>query len=144
MDNDVLGPIDYLAVEFPDGRVTGEGFRLIMDLVRRGIIRVLDLEFLARSADGIVRKVGLSEVGHTEDLDVAIWQAAESDVLDQSDLDVIAASMSPGSVAGVLVYENVWAAPLISAIDRNHARILGEGRIAAEDLLAALDATKRA
>ncbi|MBV9577458.1 MAG: DUF1269 domain-containing protein [Chloroflexi bacterium] len=141
MDNndEVLGPIDYLAVEFPNGRVTGDEFRALADLGRRGIIRVLDLEFVTRSADGAARKVALSDVEHTDDIDATIWQGAESGVLDQSDFDLIAAGIEPGSLAGVLVYENVWAVPLIAAIDRANARIVGEGRIAVSDLMSSLE-----
>jgi hypothetical protein len=142
MDDDILGPIDYLAVEFPNGRVTGEGFKLIMGLVQRGIIRVLDLEFIARSVDGAVRKVELREIEHSADVDITVWQAAETDVLDQSDLDLVAAEIAPGSLAGILVYENVWAVPLMAAVERSPARIVGEGRIDASDLLAALDAAE--
>jgi Family of unknown function (DUF6325) len=144
VDDDVLGPIDYLAVEFPGGRVTGEGFQLLMDLVDRGIIRVLDLEFVAKSADGVVRKVALGDVEHTSDVDVTIWQGAASGLLDPSDIDNVASGIEPGSLAGVLVYENVWAAPLIAAIERSNAHIVGEGRITIDDLATALDTTERA
>jgi hypothetical protein len=143
VNDDVLGPIDYLAVEFPGGHVTGEGFQLLMDLVHRGIIRVLDLEFVAKSADGAVRKVALGAVEHTGDVDVTIWQGAASGLLDPSDVDNVASGIEPGSLAGILVYENVWAAPLIAAIERSSAHIVGEGRIAADDLVAALDSTER-
>ncbi|MBV9358579.1 MAG: DUF1269 domain-containing protein [Chloroflexi bacterium] len=139
MDDDVLGPISYLAVEFPGGRVTGEGFRLLMGLVERGTIRVLDLEFVARSAEGVVRRVELDAIEHSADVDVTTWQAAESRLLDASDVDTIAAQLAPGSLAGILVYENTWAVPLIAALDRDNARILGEGRVDVEDVLAALD-----
>ncbi|MBV9170142.1 MAG: DUF1269 domain-containing protein [Chloroflexi bacterium] len=139
MDDDILGPIDYLAVEFPNGRVTGESFRVVTDLVRRGIVRVLDLEFVAKSGDGGVRKVELRDVEHTADVDITLWQGAESDVLDQSDFDLIAANIAPGSLAGILVYENVWAVPLLAVIERSTAHIVGHGRIDAEDLLAVLD-----
>jgi hypothetical protein len=139
VDDDVLGPISFLAVEFPGGRVTGEGFRLLMDLVERGTIRVLDLEFVARSAEGVVRTVELDAIEHTADVDVRTWQAAESRLLDASDLETIAAQLAPGGLAGIVVYENVWAVPLIAALDRNSARIIGEGRVDVEDVLAALD-----
>jgi hypothetical protein len=138
MDDDVLGPIDYLAVEFPNGTVTGEGFRLLMDLGQRGIIRVLDLEFIARGADGTARKVALGDLDCAADVDVTVWRGAESDVLDQADFDTVASSIAASSVAGILIYENVWAAPLIAAIDRSGARIVGEGRVSLDDVLAAL------
>jgi hypothetical protein len=139
VDDDVLGPISFLAVEFPGGRVTGEGFRLLMDLVKGGTIRVLDLEFVARSAEGVVRTVALEAIEHTADVDVSTWQAAESRLLDASDVEIVAAQLAPGSLAGILVYENVWAVPLIAALERDNARIIGEGRVDVEDVVAALD-----
>lgn len=76
MDDDVLGPINYLAVEFPAGRMTGEGFDLLFDLVKRNVVRVLDLEFVAKAADGTVRKVPLHAVEHGSDIDVTMWERA--------------------------------------------------------------------
>ena len=139
MDDDVLGPIDYLVVEFPSGQVTGEGFRSLIDLVHRGIIRVLDLEFVARSADGAGRKVTLDTVEQAAGVDVTLWRGAESGLLDQSDFDNVASGIETGSVAGIVVYENVWAAPLIAAFERGGAHVVGEGRIVVDDLLTALD-----
>jgi hypothetical protein len=144
MDDDILGPIDYLAVEFPSGNVTGEGFLPLMDLVRRGIIRVLDLEFVAKSADGALRTVALDAIAHAAGVDVTLWRGAESGLLDRSDAANVGAGIAPGSVAGILVYENVWAAPLIAAFERGGAHVVGEGSIAVDDLLTALGGTERA
>jgi Family of unknown function (DUF6325) len=138
----VLGPIDYLAVEWPGGHVTGEGFRLLLDLVERGIIRVLDLAFIAKAADGTVRKVALADVEHGGEVDVTMWAGASSGLLDQSDIDEVSAAIEPDSLAGILVYENVWAVPMWTALDRSTARLVGAGRIGAEDLLLALDAAE--
>lgn len=141
MGDEVLGPIDYLAVEWPGGHVTGEGFQLLLDLVERGTIRVLDLEFIAKAADGTVRKVALGDLEHDGQVNVTMWDGASSGLLDQSDLDEVAAAIEPDSLAGILVYENVWAVPMWTALDRSSARLVGAGRIVADDLLAALDAT---
>lgn len=142
VEDEILGPIDFLAVEFPSGRVTGEGFRLLMDLVQRGTIRVLDLEFVAKSAEGVAHKVELDTIEHTADLDITTWQAAGSRLLDESDIEVVAAALAPGGLAGIVVYENVWAVPLIAAIDRNGARIIGDGRVDVDDVLTAIDRTE--
>ena len=144
MDDDVLGPVDYLALEFPRGHVTGEGFRIVRDLVDRGIVRVLDLEFVAKAADGSVRKVALADIDHDADVDITLWDGASSGLLDQSDVDAVSAAMEPGGLAGILVYENVWAVPLMAAIDRSEVRVLGQGRIEGVDLIAALDETEPA
>ena len=136
--DDVLAPVSYLAVEFPGGRVTGEGFSLVRGLVSRGVIAVLDLEFVAKAADGTVAKVPLDDVDHASDVDITEWQGAYSALLDQDDVDAVAAVMEPGSLAGIIVYENVWAAPLIEAIDANGARLVGSGGVDADDLIRTL------
>jgi hypothetical protein len=140
VNDDLLGPIDFLAVEFPRGRVTADGFKSLMDLVDRDIIRVLDLEFATKSSDGTVRRVELDAIDHDPDVDVATWQAAESRLLDQSDVEVVGSELAPGSVAGIVVYENVWAVPMLTAIDQSSARVIGHGRIAPDDVLSALGA----
>jgi Family of unknown function (DUF6325) len=140
MGDTILGPIDYLAVEWPDRHVTGEGFRLLMDLVDRDVVRVLDILFIAKATDGTVTKVDVADVEHSESLDERLW-GLSSGLLDQSDIDQVAAAIGPGSLAGILVYENVWAVPLWTALDRSSARLVGAGRIPAGDLIAELDAT---
>jgi hypothetical protein len=142
MDEDVLGLIDYLAVEFPAGRITGEGFDLLNDLVQQGTLRVLDLEFVARAADGSIGKVPLGEVEHGSDVDITRWQGLSAGLIDQTDVDEVGASLDSGSVAGILVYENLWSVPLLAAMDRNGARLVGQGRIDAAELLIQLDATE--
>jgi hypothetical protein len=138
MGDTILGPIDYLAVEWPERRVTGEGFRLLMDLVDREIVRVLDLTFLEKDADGKVSTVDVADVEHSDALDARLW-GLSSGLLDQSDIDEVASAIEPGSLAGILVYENVWAVPMWTAIDRSSARLVGAGRVVADDLIAALD-----
>jgi hypothetical protein len=139
MGETILGPIDYLAVEWPGRHVTGEGFRLLMDLVDREIVRVLDLLFIAKDADGTVSKVDVADVEHADALDERLW-GLTSGLLDQADIDEVGSAIGPGSLAGILVYENVWAVPMWAAIDRSSARLVGAGRIGADDLIAALDA----
>lgn len=111
MGETILGPIDYLAVEWPGRRVTGEGFRLLMDLVDREIVRVLDILFITKDADGQVSKVDVADVEHSDALDERLW-GLSSGLLDQSDIDEVASAIGPGSLAGILVYENVWAVPM--------------------------------
>jgi len=139
MGDTILGPIDYLAVEWPDRHVTGEGFRLLMDLVDRDVVRVLDLLFIAKDADGKVSTVDAANVAHSDALDERLW-GLSSGLLDRSDIDEVSSAIGPGSLAGILVYENVWAVPMWTAIDRSSARLVGAGRIGADDLIAALDA----
>lgn len=118
MSETFSGPIDYLAVEFPGASVTGEGFELIDGLIRNGTIRVLDLEFVLKDTDGYVRSVALGDVDNAGSIDIERWDGASSGLLDQSDIDKVGAAIDPGSLAGILVYENVWAVPLVTVTCR--------------------------
>ncbi|MEU1279762.1 DUF6325 family protein [Streptomyces sp. NPDC005805] len=139
-----VGPIDYLVVEFPGGRTTGEGFPLLADLVDRGLIRILDLMFVRKDDDGTVRGVEIADLTGDGGLDLAVFEGASSGLLGQDDLDEAATVLEPGSSAGVLVYENLWAAPFAAALRRGGARMVASGRIPVTDLLASLDETEAA
>ncbi|MFE9172488.1 DUF6325 family protein [Streptomyces kebangsaanensis] len=135
-----MGPVDYLIVEFPGNRMTGEGFPLLIDLVERGIIRIIDLAFVRKDADGSVVALELREIG--DEIDLTMFEGASSGLLDQSDLDDAGAALEPGNSAAVLVYENTWAAPLARALRRGGAQLVASGRIPVPALLASLDATE--
>ena len=137
-DLEEMGPVDYLIVEFPGSRMTGEGLPLLVDLVERGIVRVLDLVFVRKDTDGSVTAVELREVGDESYL--TVFEGASSGLLDQSDLDDAGAALEPGNSAAVLVYENVWAAPFARALRRSGAQLVASGRIPVQALLASLDA----
>jgi len=136
--SEFLGPVDYLAVEFPSGRMNGSGFRMLRDLVTAGTIVVLDLEFVLKAADGSVTRLSADDVPVDSPQDVSSWAGSFSGILDDSDLAVVAESIEPGSLAGVLVYENAWAAPIMAEITASGARLLGSGRIDTDDLNDAL------
>ena len=140
--DDRLGPIDYLAVEFPDGRIGEEGFQALLELVERQVIQVLDLEFIAKHADGAVQKVGASDLGATGGVNLAAWQGAASSLLDPSDIEEIGSAIQPGSVAGVVIYENRWVLSLFEPWRRGGARLIADGGIPVQDVVAALDATE--
>jgi hypothetical protein len=141
-DADDLGPIDYLVVEFPGARLRGEALPILVDLVDRGIVRVLDLVFIRKDADGSVVAVEVSDLDRDGELDVEVLVGASSGVLDRDDLEQAAAAVAPGSAAGIVLYENVWALPFIGALRRAGGRLVAAGRVPTEDLLAALDATE--
>jgi len=140
--SEFLGPVDYLAVEFPSGRMNGSGFRMLRDLVAAGTIVVLDLEFVLKAADGSVTRLSADDVPVDSPEDVSSWVGSFSGILDESDLAVVAESIEPGSLAGVLVYENAWAAPIMAEITASGARLLGSGRIDTDDLNDALGDTQ--
>ncbi|MFI7006644.1 DUF6325 family protein [Streptomyces sp. NPDC050145] len=137
-----MGPVDYLILEFPGNRMTGEGLPLLLDLVDRRIIRVLDLAFVRRDEDGSVIAVEVKDLDGDGELDLTVFEGASSGLLGEDDLQEAAAVLEPGSSAGVLVYENLWAAPLAAALRRSGARLVANGRIPVEDLLASLEAVE--
>jgi len=139
---DDLGPMDYLAVEFPGGRITGDGFAVLLDLVDRGVVRILDLEFVTKSPDGSVGVVDAAGLDTDPGLDLSPFAGASSGILDRSDIDEVGAAIGPGSVAAVLVYEELVIFPLIAAWRRSGARVIAEGQISPDDIVLALDATE--
>ncbi|MER7564118.1 DUF6325 family protein [Streptomyces sp. NPDC048523] len=139
-----MGPIDYLVVEFPGNRMTGEGFPLLVDLVDRGLIRILDLTFIRKDADGSVTGLEIGDLTGDGELDLAVFEGASSGLLGQDDLVEAAAALEPGNSAGVLIYENLWAAPFAAALRRGGAELVASGRIPVPAVLAALDAAETA
>ncbi|MEU6769893.1 DUF6325 family protein [Streptomyces sp. NPDC046759] len=135
-----MGPVDYLVIEFPGNRMTGQAFPLLVDLVERGIVRIIDLAFVRKETDGSVVGLELKDLG--EETDLTVFEGASAGVLDQSDLEEAANALEPGNSAAVLVYENLWAAPLAGALRRSGAQLVASGRIPVQALLAALDATE--
>jgi hypothetical protein len=135
-----LGPIDYLVVEWPAGtEPTGEGLTLLVDLVDRGIIRVLDLAFVRKEADGTMIKVELSDLDLDDHPDLAVFEGASSGLLGEDDRIEAAAVIRPGSSAALLVYENTWAAAFATALRRGGAQLVAAGRIPVNAIIAALD-----
>ncbi|MFE7275155.1 DUF6325 family protein [Streptomyces sp. NPDC057623] len=141
---DEVGPIDYLVVEFPGNRMTGEGFPLLLDLVDRGLIRIMDLVFVRKDEDGSVTGMEIADLTGDGALDLAVFEGASSGLLGQDDIDEAGTALEPGSSAGILIYENLWAAPFAAALRRGGARLVASGRIPVPDLVAALDATDAA
>lgn len=139
-----MGPVDYLVVEFPENKTTGEGLPLLVDLVERGIIRILDLAFIRKEADGSVTAFEIADFDGDGTLDLAVFEGASSGLLDDSDLTEAGAVINAGSSAGILVFENRWAAPFIGALRRGGAELVASGRIPVEDLLGALDTAEAA
>ncbi|MGH8970912.1 MAG: DUF6325 family protein [Actinomycetes bacterium] len=142
-DLDETGPIDYLVVEFPGNRMTGEAFPLLVDLVDRGVIRILDLAFIRKETDGSVVGVEVADFDRDGKPDMAVFQGASSGLLGDDDLREAANALAPGSSAGVLVYENVWAAPFARALRRAGGQLVASGRIPVQAILSALEEAER-
>ncbi|MEU8514661.1 DUF6325 family protein [Kitasatospora sp. NPDC048722] len=139
-----LGPIDYLVVEFPGTRPTGEGMPLLLDLVDRKIIRILDLTFVRKESDGSLTALEVTDLDGDGKLDLAVFEGASSGLLGDDDIGEAAKALDPGSSAAVLVYENLWAAPLATALRRAGAQFVAGGRIPVQAVLAALEAVDTA
>ncbi len=117
-----MGPVDYLVVQFPGNRMTGEG-PLLVDLVDRGLIRILDLTFIRKDTDGSATGLEIRDLTGDGRLDLAVFEGASSGLLGQDDLEEAAAALEPGNSAGVLIYENLWAAPFAVALHRGGAEV---------------------
>jgi uncharacterized membrane protein len=137
---DQTGPIDYLVVEFPGNRMTGEAFPLLVDLVERGLIRIFDFVFVRKELDGSVVAMSLTDVDRDGSLDLRVFEGASSGLVGQDDFEEVGNIIEPGSSAGILVYENVWAAPFAAALRRSGGRLVAAGRIPVHDLVETLDA----
>jgi hypothetical protein len=138
---DVLAPVDFIAVEFPDGVPSTEGFDQLLDLVDRNVIRVLDVEFISRDATG-VQVVAVSDLRIPPGVDLSAWNGSSSGLLDADDLAIIGAEMQTGSIVAVVVFENVWVLSVVESWSRSGARLILDGAIPASDLIDALDATE--
>jgi hypothetical protein len=134
-----MGPIDYLVVEFPRKDMRGEGLPLLVDLVERGIIRILDLTFVSKDDDGSVTVLDLADEDADGRLELAVFQGASSGVIGEEEISEAASVLEPGTSAGILVYENTWAAPFAGALRRSGAQIVASGRVPVTELLEALE-----
>jgi Family of unknown function (DUF6325) len=138
---DEMGPVDYLVIEWPDEQPTGEAAPLLIDLVDRGLIRVLDLALIAKGDDGSVARIEIEEASErVEALKELI--GASSGLLGDDDLDEVGQALEPGTTAALFVYENAWAAPFASAIRRSGGQLVANGRIPVQQIVAALDAAE--
>jgi hypothetical protein len=136
-----LEPISYLIVQFPGNKMTGEGFPLLVQLVDAGVIRILDLVFVTRDADGSLKALELRDIDGDGKVDLAVFEGVSSGLLDQSDLDDAAAAIDIGSSAGILIFENRWAEPFTQALRNGGAQLVAAGYIPQDAIVASLDAT---
>ncbi len=139
---DVLGPVDFLAIEFPGGQLTAAGFERLLSLANDGVVDILDMEFITKDTDSKSKKIDAWEFAVPGGVDLSAWAGASSGLLDDSDVTEIAAAMQPGSVAVVVIYENRWALGLVDAWRRDGARLIASGGLSPDDIVAALDATE--
>jgi hypothetical protein len=134
-----MGPIDYVVLEWPGKQPDGSVAPLILDLVDRGIIRILDVAFLVKDQDGSTATISLDELAPHE---FSGFAGASSGLLGQDDLEDAASALDPGTSAAVLVWENRWAAPVAVAVRRSGGQLVASGRIPVQAILASLEAVE--
>lgn len=137
---DEMGPIDYIVLEWPGRQPAGEVAPMIVDLHDRGIIRILDVAFMAKDEDGSV--IALDAGALNGDGGFAEFEGAASGLLGDDELGEAARALEPGTSAAVLVWENRWAAPVAVALRRSGGQLVASGRIPIQAILAALDAVE--
>ncbi len=132
---DQLGPVDYVVVEFPAGAssFTGDMAAELRALADSGTIRVIDVLILTKAADGTVEATELSDLGELQAIEAGLGELLAAD-----DVDRLAAAMEPGSTAGVLIWENLWAAPFASAVRRSGGQLIAGGRIPVQAIIASI------
>ncbi len=140
MNVDELGPVDWFVLEFPGKQPTGEIAPHLVDLVDRGLVRVLDLMVLQKDTDGTLNVVELSELDPSELGELRMTEAELAMVLSEQDVLDLAETIEPGSTAAVVVWENLWAAPFGSAVRKAGGQLVATGRIPTQAVLAAIEA----
>ena len=137
---DELGPVDYIVVEFPGSKFSGEIAPALRDLVERGLVRVLDLLVLKKDEDGTIEAFELSDLEDTEIGELRRHEGELAMLLSEDDVKAVAAAIEPGTTAGVLVWENSWAAPFASAVRHSGGQLVASGRIPIQALASAIEA----
>ena len=137
-----MGPVDYVVLEWPNQQPTGEAIPLILDLVDKGIIRILDIAVLAKDSDGTVASLEIGSLGGDGASDFSEFEGAQTGLIGDDELEEAAGVLEPGTMAAVLVWENRWAAPVAVALRRSGGQLVASGRIPIQAVLAALDAAR--
>jgi uncharacterized membrane protein len=136
---EVHGPVDFVLIEFPAERLTGEAGPALLDLVERGVIRLFDLTVISKAVDGSVEVMELTDP-LTEGSGFEYFAGAQSGLIGDEDIREAAEAMTPGTVAALIIYENTWAAPFVGAVRNSGGELIASARIPAPDVMAALDA----
>jgi len=136
-----LGPVDIVVIGFPpDAPRTGESIPLFVDLVDRGIIRVLDVMIVEKAADGTIARLEISELGGQVSAELEVFQGASTGMIGDEDASAAAEGMQSGEAAVLICFENAWAAPFVSSVLRNGGRMLAFERVPAQDLIDVVNA----
>jgi hypothetical protein len=135
--SEVHGPIDFVLIEFPQDRLTGEASQALVDLVESGVIRLWDLMVISKNADGSVEALELTDPSGVDGF--SYFAGARSGLLGNEDLQEAAGAMEPGTVAALIVYENSWAIPFVAAARNSGGELIASARIPAPVVMEALE-----
>jgi hypothetical protein len=142
-DSELIGPVDIALIGYPaDAPMTGEAAPLLMDLVERGIVRVLDVMFVTKGENGTFEGFEAKDLDADSVGDFVVFEGASSGLLGQDDIATAADAIEPGTSALLIVYENRWVVPFAAAVRRNGGVLVDFQRIPAQDLMEALDAAE--
>ena len=141
-DLEDMGPVDYVLIEFPDGVHKGEAAPLLLDLVDRGLIRILDLMFISKAEDGSTSALEIGDIDGDGKADFVVFEGASSGLLSEEDRDEAGNALEPGTAALLIVFENRWAAPFAKAMRQAGGQLVAFGRIPVQALLASLEAAE--
>ena len=136
---DAMGPISYLVAEFPGSKMTGRAFNVLLDLVDRGVVRILDLVFVTKADDGSLAILDIADIDHDGTLDVAVFAGVSSGLVGPDDLPDVGGVLAPGSSAGVLIFENRWALGFVDALRESGTQLVAAGYIPQDELVSQLD-----
>jgi hypothetical protein len=132
-----MGPIDYAVIEWPREQPTGAAVPLLMDLVERGIVRIIDIAFIGKDENGSVYAIDISDFDG--DGTYSVFEGASSGVISSQDLEDAGGALEPATSAAIIIWENRWLAPLAVALRKSGAQLVADGRIPVQAILAALD-----
>ncbi|WP_029137977.1 DUF6325 family protein [Nakamurella lactea] len=128
------GPVDFLVAEFREGSFHGGIATAIARLVEQNIVHIIDLVFISKDADGNVDTI---EIDALDDEAAGFYAGLDGEfggLLSDSDLEAVAVELAPGSAAGLIVYENVWAREFLAALGEAGGNVISQARIPAEDV----------
>lgn len=137
-----MGPVGYLVVEFPGNRMTGKGLPILLDLVDRGLIRILDLLFVRKNGDDTATIAELADLDSDGTLDLAVFEGSASGLLGEDDVAEAGKVLEADSSAALLIYENRWAVPFVKELRRGGAQLVASGFIPLDDIAASLEAAE--
>jgi hypothetical protein len=138
-ETEAHGPVDFVLLEFPIAGLTGRASEELIKLVEQGIIRLFDLLIVMKNDDGEVEVLELTDPGGPA-ASFSYFEGAQSGLLGEEEIAEATNALLPGTLAALIVFENIWAAPFVAAVREGGGELVASTRIPAPDVMAALEA----